>query len=314
MTIPKKYKNEIRKHYFLDKYVVVAYGRFGRPHDYMRIDKTKRVKRCHFCGDEDRPMILRYPETGAWKIKVIPNAFPAVSLENSSAYGKQEIVIETPVHNQEFSEMTINNIKNTLDVYQRRVEEILKVRHIKYVLVFKNDGPRSGASLSHSHSQIFAAEVMPPKISNEINGLKKYKQKRKTCAYCDIVKKERKSDRMIFADNHSIAFAPYASEYKLETWIVPVKHKKTISELTDNEKLSIAKNLKKILNRLDRRNFSYNLFFSNFIVNKKQDFHFVIKIQPRVNTWGGVELGCGIIFNSYPPERVPDFYRKNILE
>ena len=134
------------------------------------------------------------------------------------------------------------------------------------------------------------------------------------CAFCDVIKKERRTVRKIYSDNHAIAIAPHASEYKLEAWIMPLKHRKSISEMTEAEKMSMAKWLKNILSRLDKRNFSYNFSFSNFKVKGKKDWHFYIRIQPRANTWGGVELGSGIIFNSFPPERVADFYVKNILE
>ncbi|EKD46368.1 MAG: hypothetical protein ACD_68C00009G0001 [uncultured bacterium] len=307
--------SEIRKHYFLNRFVVIAYGRLGRPHDYIRIDRTKRVGRCHFCGTQkDRPVILQLPKKGRWHIKVIPNAFPAVSLENKRAYGKQEIIIETPIHNQEFSEMSKEWVRKTMDVYQGRVEKLLQNRQINYVLVFKNDGPRSGASLSHSHSQIFASQIFPPDIAEELAGIARYEKKYYRCPFCDVVKEESGGPREIFADKNAIAFAPFASEYKFEVWIMPRAHRRTFSGLTSAEKNSIGLFLKKILNRLDKRTFSYNFSISNFRASNKKDYHFYIRIQPRANTWGGVELGSGIIFNSFPPEKAPDFYRRDILE
>jgi UDPglucose--hexose-1-phosphate uridylyltransferase len=307
--------NEIRKHYFLDEYVIYAPGRFKRPHDYEVIERTKRIRRCHFCRETRSRQPRQFIETVEnhgkywWEVAVVPNSYPAVSLRNLKAYGKQEIVIETPEHLKDFSDLSEKHIEKILGIYQRRVEKLIALPKIKYILIFKNDGPAAGASLSHSHSQIYALPFVSAEFRRELEKLCVHQKKHcLRCAYCKIIEKEKKENkRVIFEDKYTISFTPNISKYKLETWIFTKRHTRNILDLTKEEKESFARQLKKIISHLDRNNFSYN-FFSHSV--KNFDLHFYIKIQPRISTWGGVEMASesDIVVNSVTPERARNFY------
>src|SRR3972149_11942709 len=142
-------KSEIRKHYFLDRYVVFAPKRNLRPQKISEEDKAKKEaakESCFFCSDELTDKIISSVKEGKkWEIAVIENKFPALTLKNKRAYGKQEVIIETPEHHKEFSDLTIEQIGKVLRVYDQRIEELSKIKGIKYVLVFKNDGGKAGA-------------------------------------------------------------------------------------------------------------------------------------------------------------------------
>lgn len=308
--------NEIRKHYFLDEYVIYAPIRLKRPHDYEVIERTKRIKRCHFCQEMRSSHLRRFIDViknhgkNWWDVAVVPNRYPAITLQNPKSYGKQEIIIETPEHLKDFSDLSENHIKKILDIWQRRVKKLIKLPKIKYVLIFKNDGPRAGASLSHSHSQIYAMSLLSAELKRELEGLCAYHKKHcLKCAYCKIIEKEKKFGRhIIFEDKYTISFAPEISKYKLEAWVFTKRHIKNILDLTEEEKKSLAWQLKKIISKLDKHNFSYN-FFSHSI--KNFGLHFYIKIQPRISSWGGVEMASesDIVINSITPEKTKNFYR-----
>lgn len=307
--------NKICKHYFLDEYVIYAPKRFSRPHDYEIVAKTKRIRRCHFCEEMKKQKKRKFidfitkPKTNKWMAAVIPNKYPALTLRNKKAYGKQEIIIETPKHLENFSDLSEAHMTEIITLYQRRIKKLLQLPKIKYILVFKNDGPYSGASLSHSHSQIYALPFISAEFKRELEKLclhqKKHRQK---CVYCKIIEQEKKEKkRIIFEDKNTISFAPKISKYKLEAWIFTKRHTKNILDLTEDEKKSLAWQLKSIIKKLDKYNFSYNFFF-HFIKNKS--LHFYIKIQPRISTWGGVEMASesDIVVNSVFPERARNFY------
>jgi UDPglucose--hexose-1-phosphate uridylyltransferase len=308
---------ELRKHYFLDEYVIYAPKRFSRPHDYEIIEKTKRIQRCHFCQEmkakHSRKFIDVVKNHGRqwWDVAVVPNKFPAITLQNKNAYGKQEIIIETPQHLKDFSDLPKEHIKEIFDIYQRRIKNLMKLPKIKYILIFKNDGPKAGASLSHSHSQLYATPIITSELKRELSGLCRHHKKHcLKCAYCKIIEKEKKDGRrIIFEDNYTISFAPNISKYKLEAWVFVKRHAGNILELTEAEKLSFAWQLKKIISQLDKYNFSYN-FFSHFV--KNFNLHFYIKIQPRISTWGGVEMASesDLVVNSIVPEKAKNFYLK----
>jgi len=304
---------EIRKDYFLDKYVIITPSRAKRPQRVKAKTTFSKEKFCPFCpnGIEKKLVIKSYPsfkKNEPWSAMVIKNKYPIVTLNNPKAYGQHEVVIETPEHGKELSQLSLKHGINLLKVFKDRTEILSKNSKIDYILIFKNEGGKAGASLSHTHCQVFASKILPPDLSEEFMAMSQYQRKHKRCPYCDIIKKEEKSSRRIYADKHVVAFAPYASAYHYETWIFPRRHIDNITHLSEQETVVFAKVLKKVLKKVYQLGLSYNLFLHQVISNKNQ--HFYLKIQPRDAVWGGVELGSGIIVNSLPPEKAAAYLRK----
>ena len=135
----------------------------------------------------------------------------------------------------------------------------------------------------------------------------RHKVKHNRCAYCDIIQMEMKSSRRIYDDKYIAVFAPYASQFHYEAWIVTKRHTDNIIELSHNEKRAIAKVLKKLALKMKGLDLSFNYFLHNVISDKHQ--HFYIKIQPRDSIWAGVELGSGLVINSVSPEEAAKYYR-----
>jgi len=306
----KTINSELRKAYFLNKYVLITPGRAKRPKDIREETLIKRHGNCPFCPENVKKSIIldALPDKNNWEIAVLENIFPAVSLENKKAYGKQEVIIETKHHSKDLADLKLSEIKNVLKMYMRRTSALSKIKNIDYILCFKNQGSKAGASITHAHSQVFATNFIPPDISEELQLANNYKTKHGTCPYCDIIKKERKSSRLVYEDKYIIAFTPYASEYHYEVWIMTKRHIDNIGELNASELNSFAKSYQHILKKLKSINLSFNAFLHQVISNTDQ--HFYMKIQPRDSVWAGVELGSGLVINSVSPEDAAAFYQK----
>jgi UDPglucose--hexose-1-phosphate uridylyltransferase len=307
-------KPEIRKDYIQEKYVIIAPKRGKRPHDTI-IPKNHRkemVSSCIFCPDSltDVSALYQKGKNNEWQIKIIANKYPAVSLDNKSAYGQQEVVVETPDHTQELEDLSTGHIADLLDAYSERTKDISKNKKIEYILIFKNNGGVAGASLQHAHSQIFATKFLPPHLFDKSQRQQAYKLKHGHCVYCDVVAKESKSPRLVFKDKHIIVFTPYASMFNYEVWIMPIKHRDNITELSDLEKKSFAKALKHILTKIGQLNLPYNFYFHQVINDNDQ--HLYMKIVPRGSVWAGVEIGSGLIINPIDPADAADFYRQGL--
>lgn len=309
-----KPKSELRKDYVQEKYVIISPRRGKSPHDtFVATPVEAPQSTCVFCKEQQKNLPGLYYAGGKkdWKIKVISNKFPAVTLDNPKAYGQQEVVIETPVHNVHLHELSINHIKMLFDAYSERTKKISKNENLEYLLIFKNSGGRAGASLRHSHSQIFATSFIPPHLFDKSQKVQEYKLKNGTCVYCDVIAKERKSPRFIWEDKHAIAFCPYASIHNYEVWILPKRHLDNVSLLNDTEKKSFAKVLKYILHKADHDlQLPYNYYFHQVI--NDEDQHLYMKITPRGSVWAGVEIGSGIVINPVAPEDAAKFYKEKI--
>ncbi|OGF25728.1 hypothetical protein A2303_07050 [Candidatus Falkowbacteria bacterium RIFOXYB2_FULL_47_14] len=308
-----KFKSEIRKAYLQDKYVIITPGRAKRPRDIKEETVIKRTAECPFCPGNIKNNILKDKimkpdEEKKWLVASIDNIFPAVTLDNKRAYGSQEVIIETRRHTDDLDDLNIDEIEQVLRMYARRTEVMSKIDNIDYVLCFKNQGSKAGASIVHAHSQVFATDIIPPEVNSEIAAAQSYKIKHGTCPYCDIIKKEMHSERKIFEDRYVAAIAPYASEFHYEAWIFTKRHIDNITLMKPMEFRSFAAALKKILVKIGRLDLSFNYFLHQLISNHDQ--HLYLKIQPRDSIWAGIELGSGLIINSVSPETAAKYYRE----
>ncbi|MFH1822801.1 MAG: DUF4931 domain-containing protein [Patescibacteria group bacterium] len=305
-----KLKSEIRKAYLLDKYVIITPGRLVRPRDIKEQTVIERTSLCPFCPGKilEKNILDEIQSKNSWQVLSIKNIFPAVTLDNKKAYGTQEVIIETPDHAKELANLSVEHIEQVLRMYARRTKEIAKNKKIDYILCFKNQGSKAGASIVHAHSQVFATSIIPPEVREEASLAENYRLAHNTCPYCQITKKELKSPRKIMADKYIAAFTPYASEYHYEAWIFPLRHLDNITLLNAAEFKSLAFVLKKILIKLHSLNLSFNFFLHNVVSEKNQ--HFYLKIQPRDSVWAGVELGSGLVINSISPEAAARYYKK----
>ncbi|HAM88060.1 MAG: UDP-galactose/glucose pyrophosphorylase [Candidatus Falkowbacteria bacterium GW2011_GWC2_38_22] len=308
--MPKNIKSEIRKAYLLNKYVIITPGRALRPKDIREQTIISRTATCPFCPDNiNKDKILdEIKDKDEWQVLCIENIFPAVSLNNEKAYGTQEVIIENRDHVKELADLSEKEIESVLRMYSRRTLAHSANKKIEYILCFKNQGSKAGASIVHAHSQVFATHILPPDIQEEFSLAQAYRVEHGNCPYCDEIKKEMKSDRKIFEDKHIAAFAPFASEFHYEAWIFTKRHLDNITKLDDKEFESFAKALKIILVKLQKLDLSFNFFLHQ--VKSDHDQHFYLKIQPRDSIWAGIELGSGLIINSVAPETAAEYYRK----
>jgi len=309
--------NELRKDYILDRWVIISTGRGKRPEQFKRKPEEKTAEVCFFCpGNEHMtpPEIERIEENGKWTVRVFPNKFPFVEMQGdpeikrdneyytySSSFGKHEVVAVTPNHDKDFSDLSEQKIKQILEVYRRRINEISKIKGIKYVAVFHNHGRDAGSSLPHEHTQIAGTNELPTLIEQEANCNKHL------CNYCRIIENEKKSDRRCYENDTFVAFTPYASRYPFEIWIFPKQHKKTINDFNDKELTDLSQIMKKIFLKLKELNAPYN-----FVIDyspEGENLHFHIEFLPRLNIQAGFELLTETIVNTMTPEDAAKFYR-----
>lgn len=305
-----KPKSEFRKHYYLNKYVLITPSRLKRPRDIREETIIQKTENCVLCPTRvEKGLILDYLGSKTrWHVMVLKNKYPAVTLNNKKAYGTQEVIIETPNHGIEMAELTVEQLELVLEMYVKRAKVISKNKKINYLLIFKNSGSKAGASLHHSHTQIFATELMPPITMEAMSEAKKYLSKTGHCPLCDVVHKEARGKRLIYENKEIVAIAPFASEYHYEAWLLTKRHVDNIADLSDQELKALALGLKKVLSKLHALGLSYNFSFEQVINDKEQ--HFCLKVQPRDTIWAGVEMNSGLIINSVPPEEAAKFYRR----
>lgn len=304
-------KSQIRRDYFKDQFVVIAPNRAKRPHAAEK--NSEVIGLCHFCPKDFKNEIITYQDNnheGDWEIVSVINKFAALTPGNPSAYGQTEVIIETRKHGMDINDFSVDHIVRIFNAYIDRFETLRNMDNIKHVIVFKNEGGKAGASITHTHSQVIALSILPPKIENEARDYGKYRLEHSTCPYCDIIAKETDKPRVVWEDENLFVLSPYASDSPYGVWLIPKRHVRFMSDLSRSEKESIAIAMKIVLGKLDELGISYNYFIENSV--NREDYHMHIKIAPRPNIWAGLELGTGIVINPIPPEYAAKIYRGQI--
>lgn len=277
-------KPEFRKDYFQEQYALIA---------PVRAKRFSKTKKCPFCG---------------LKTAVLPNKYPAFSPSNRKAYGRQEIIIDTPDHDELLADLSVAEISDLIKLYGERLKAMKKDRRIREVMILKNHGAEAGATKAHEHSQVIGMEFIAPHLEDTTHREHLYQARTGRCVYCDIMKKEGKGPRKIFTDKNVLAFAPFASQYAYEALVLPRRHLDNVADLTVEERKSLAKALKGILLGIKKLGVPYNFYMHERVMDRDQ--HFCLKVTPRGAHLGPVELGMGLNINPVSPEAAAKFYRK----
>ncbi len=332
--------SQLRKDPISGRWVIIAGERSKRPDDFRKSSPDTPPRSpgfCPFCeGNEAKTPPEVYalrpapgpPDSPGWRVRVVPNKFPALSRGGQAqrrgeglfvwmeGIGVHEVVIETPDHDQELSDLPFDHVEHVLETYRQRMASIEREKQYRYIQIFKNKGREAGASLCHPHTQIVATPIVPKRVKEEIYGAERLFQKNGECVFCSIVRREGEvGERIIYADGHFCVSAPYASRFPFEMRITPLRHSPHFSSLTEEERPSLARALKTVLTRLKNAldDPPYNFLIHQApkarmtlnggrIVSLEQSYHWHIEIIPVLTRVAGFEWGTGFYINPVSPE------------
>jgi len=330
---------ELRKDPILGRWVIIATERGKRPTDFETTSEELKGGFCPFCyGNEDKtpPEVMAYRETGAkanstgWWLRVVPNKFPALKIEGEldrrgegmydrmNGLGAHEVIIETPDHHGLFGNYSDRQVQEILWAYRDRMLELAKDKRFSYFMLFKNKGREAGASLDHPHTQLIAIPTVPKRVKEEIKGGRAYYDFRERCVYCDMIAQESSNgSRVVLENKNYLSFAPFASRFPFETWILPKRHETHFENIERNDIVDLAQILKGTLSMLQEclNDPPYNFIIHTTPADEGSlpHYHWHIEIMPKLTKVAGFEWGTGFYINPTPPEDAAEFLR-NIKE
>jgi UDPglucose--hexose-1-phosphate uridylyltransferase len=143
-------------------------------------------------------------------------------------------------------------------------------------------------------------------VAEEIGGAARFMIREGECPYCRLVRDEpRLGTRMIWQDDASVAFAPFASRSPFEVWVVPRRHVADFSTVTDADIASTAEALRQVLANLACLDGPpHNLVLHAAPLRQRVDgtYHWHWEVHPRLREIAGLELGTGLPVNPVSPE------------
>jgi UDPglucose--hexose-1-phosphate uridylyltransferase len=331
---------ELRKDPILGRWVIISTERGKRPSDFASQPRVREPKMCPFCPGNEHltpPEILAVrpdksePNSPGWILRVISNKYPALMIEGDlnregegmfdkmNGVGAHEVIIETPHHNLDLVDLSLQEIEMVIDAYRMRVEDLRKDIRFRYVMIFKNQGEMAGASLEHSHSQLIATPVVPKRVLEEMKGSKIYYDYKERCIFCDMVRQELSQDiRVVSQNEEMVAIVPFAARFPFETWIIPKKHATHFDKSSDKMYAGFAAILKDTLLRLkialNDPPFNYIIHSGPLVEGHEREFHWHVEIFPKLTKMAGFEWGTGFYINPTPPEAAADYLNEIDVE
>ena len=270
------------------------------------------------------------PDEPGWSVRVVPNLFPALTAADPGAdsshedpmstgrgdpdlfasrpsTGAHEVIVNSPEPVRSLAELGADQLERAMSVWRRRMRAH---EGAAYVHVMVNEGRSAGASLPHTHAQLYAFGFVPAALARERERFTAYGHRTQGRNLLeDVVQEEvRLRERIVAIDGEAVALCPFASRVPFQMQIVP---RRPLQRFEDEGPLA-AGLLSDALERLRRALGAVpplNLWVRT-APRGSEWFCWRIDILPRLTQLAGLELGTGVNLNSLPPERAAALLRE----
>jgi UDPglucose--hexose-1-phosphate uridylyltransferase len=285
------------------------------------------------------------PDSPGWVVRAVPNKYPVLAPTDAStparssetptepghgsedpalvppergsgdpdlfasapARGAHEVIVHTPTHIDSITELSPEQLAIVVDAWRARLAAHADAAYAHLIV---NEGLIAGASLEHSHAQLYGLQFVPALVARERERFTAHNTRTMGgCLLCDLLQEEvRRRERVIAINEHAVLLAPYASRMPYELQLVPRAHAPSFAGPpgSADSNGAVAALLHDGLVRLRQVLGGpppLNLWLRS-APRGAQHFHWHIDVVPRLTQLAGLELGAGVAVDIYTPERV----------
>jgi UDPglucose--hexose-1-phosphate uridylyltransferase len=269
------------------------------------------------------------PNTPGWKVRVVPNLYPALSpggvsplqdgagdadaaddplrsgrgmpelFTSRPAVGAHEVIINSPKPVSTLVDLAPEEVETAMGAWRTRMNTH---GDSPYVHLIVNEGALAGASLPHTHSQLYALPFVPAAIARERERFTAYFERTQGRNLLgDLLQDEvRLRDRIVAIDSDAVVICPFASRMPFEMMLIPRMPR---GRFQDDGPLG-AKLLHDALSRLQAALGGLpplNMWIRT-APSGAGEFCWHLDILPRLAQLAGLEMGTGVSLNIVPPE------------
>lgn len=264
---------------------MIAPGRARRPGAFLgAIEEPtpEELESCPFCeGRESRTPPEtdaiadgeRRPDTPGWKIRVVPNLYPALE--------RQEVVIHSPRHVRTLADLDDDQLSLIGAIWKSKL--VSGDAEGSYVHAMINEGRFAGASLPHSHSQLVWLRQPPPAVANE---------RTEGCAVCELLAHD---GLRVGEQDEIVAVVHPAGRVPFELLIGHRQHNPVPGAVNLSDALALLRDAIGRLRVLEGA-VPWNAWLHH-------GGHWHLEVVPRLTVFAGLELGAEIYVNVVEPER-----------
>jgi UDPglucose--hexose-1-phosphate uridylyltransferase len=230
-----------------------------------------------------------------------------VAIAQARATGSWRTVVAPPGEHRPLHAVGTTTIEMLVSGARSALAEAADAGQTEYVQVVQNWGAQAGARTNHLCLDVYDLPQIPHRIAEELGGSARFVIREGECPWCRSVREETsRSNRLVWEDASSVAFAPYASRSPFEVWIVPRQHNADFGAASQRDVEATSEALRQVLARLAASldGPPYNLVLHTAPLREQVEatYHWHWEIHPRLREIAGLEVGTGLPVNPVSPE------------
>jgi UDPglucose--hexose-1-phosphate uridylyltransferase len=237
----------------------------------------------------------------------LDGALAQVALSQARASGSWRTIVAAPGEHRALSAAGNATIEGLVSGARAALADARDIGQTDHLQVIQNWGAQAGARTNHLCLDLYDLPQIPHRVAEELGGAARYVIREGECPWCRLVRDEpRRPERLVWEDDSTVAFAPFASRSPFEIWIVPRRHDADFGRATDADIQATAEALRQVLGRLAASldGPPYNLVLHTAPLREQVDatYHWHWEVHPRLREIAGLELGTGLPVNPVSPE------------
>lgn len=264
-------------------------------------------------GHEDQTPPTLHTDGDPWRVRVFDNLYPALVpatdtperdahpdlFTAQAAAGAHEVIVNAAEPVTTLSELSVDQLELAVDTWRERmrVHSGAACRHL-----IVNEGVSAGASIPHTHAQLYAMDFVPAAIARERERFGAHAVRTMGGNLLgDLVQEEvRRRERIVAIDKDAVLMTPFASRAPFHLLLAPRRTEARFEDAQGGAAL-----LHDALRRLKAR-FGASPPLNLWVRTQPSGadhYCWRIEIVPRLGQPAGLELGSGVNICIHPPEQ-----------
>jgi UDPglucose--hexose-1-phosphate uridylyltransferase len=216
------------------------------------------------------------------------------------ASGVHEVLINAPEHVTTMSELSQEQFAAAVETWRERMRAHSDASYVQLIV---NEGGGAGASLEHTHAQLYALEFVPAAVARERERAGAYAERTAGGGLLSdiLVEEVRRKERLIAIDDEAALVCPWASRSPFELRVIPRRESGSFAE--DTTGAAMIHTALRLLAKRFGQTPELNLWVRTAPRGAAKQFHWHVDIAPRLTIKASFEFATGVDINTYPPER-----------
>jgi UDPglucose--hexose-1-phosphate uridylyltransferase len=223
-----------------------------------------------------------------------PNLF-----SSRPASGWHEVLINAPQHVTAMDKLSEEQFAAAVETWRARMRAHSDASYVQLIV---NEGGGAGASLEHSHAQLYALDFVPAAVARERERVGAYAERTTGGGLLSdiLVEEVRRRERLVAIDDEAALICPWASRSPFELRVIP--RTEAASFVDDGAGAAMIHTALRLLAKRFDSTPELNLWVRT-APRGVDYFHWHVDIAPRLSIKASFEFATGVDINTYPPER-----------